>query len=241
VYDGVISAEVAEKASCGLRDLARRAQYVGKLCCLLHDNNHQKILDFGCGFGATTRLLTACGINVVAYDPSSVRIDAVKKRCTEAIVTSDIETLRMNAPYSGVILDNVLEHVPDPNLLIEFISEILDSRAIIYVSVPSYEESTVRRLQRDLQRHELSEMTINPWEHLNYFDLAHLDWLMGKRKMMPLKNHEVPGPVEIGLRPEGEPSRRILNSIASGFRLLWYGLNGRVIESVENRYYRHTA
>jgi SAM-dependent methyltransferase len=241
VYDRVISVEIAEKASLELRDLARRSQYVKKFLCLLHDNRNQKVLDFGCGFGATTRLLTACGINVVAYDPSLVRIDAVKKRCAEAIVTSDIETLRMNAPYSGIILDNVLEHVPDPNSLIELISGILDSGAIIYVSVPSYEKSTVRRLQGDLQRNELSEMTINPWEHLNYFDLAHLDWLMGKHKMSPLRSYEMPGSVELGLRPEREPSRRILNSIATGFRLLWYGLSGRAIESVQNRFYRHTG
>jgi SAM-dependent methyltransferase len=207
----------------------------------LRDNHQQTILDFGCGFGATTRLLTDCGIKVVAYDPSSVRIDAVKKRCTGTLVTNDMETLRMNAPYAGIILDNVLEHVPDPNLLIEFISGISDSGAIVYLSVPSYEASTVRRLQRDLKRNELSEITINPWEHLNYFDLAHLDRLMGKHKMMPLRSYEIPGYVEIGLRPEGEPSRRIRNSIATGLRLVWYGLSGRAIESVQNRFYRHLA
>ena len=239
VYDLVISAEIAEKASWGLRDLARRTEYIGTLLCLLRDDHCQTILDFGCGFGATTKLLTDCGIKVVAYDPSPVRVDAVKKRCTEALVTNDLNTVQANAPYAAVILDNVLEHVPQPHLLIEYIGGILGSGAIAYLSVPSYEESTVRRLQGDLQRNDLAEMTINPWEHLNYFNIKHLDWLMAKHKMTPLRSYEIPG-VEIGLRPESKLSRRIGNGIATSFRLLWYALSGRATESVQKRFYRHS-
>ena len=116
------------------------------------DDHNRTVLDFGCGFGATTKLLADCGIKIVAYDPSSARVDAVKKRCAEAFVTDNVKDLESEAPYAGIILDNVLEHVPDPNLLVGFISRLLKPGAIVYLSVPSYEEIYIRRLQRDVQQ-----------------------------------------------------------------------------------------
>ena len=87
LYERVINADIAEKASWNLHDLARRLGYIGKLCRLMRGDQDRAMLDFGCGFGATARLLADCGMKIVAYDPSPVRVDAVKKRCAEALVT----------------------------------------------------------------------------------------------------------------------------------------------------------
>jgi SAM-dependent methyltransferase len=198
-------------------------------------------MDFGCGFGATTRLLADCGIKTVAYDPSEIRVESVRKRCAEAVVASDLTDLEENGPYTGIILDNVLEHVPDPNSLIKFIGGVLKRGAIVYLSVPSYEEVNIRRLQKDIQRNRLSEMTLNPWEHLSYFDVGHLDGLMEKYNFVPLRRCEVPGPVEIGLRPESAPSRRIRNSIASARRLFSYAISGTTVDGVGDRFYRYVG
>jgi SAM-dependent methyltransferase len=239
VYESVINSEIAEKASWNVGDLARRAGYIGKMLLLMGDGNDRKVLDFGCGFGATARLLADCGIKIVAYDPSLVRVDAVRKRCADVFVTNAVKDLELEAPYAGIVLDNVLEHVPHPNVLIGFISGLLKPGAIVYLSVPSYEEITIHRLQKDVQRNDLSEMTLNPWEHLNYFDVKHLDWLMKKHRIVPLRRCEIPGSVEIGLRPERIVFRRIRNSIASGYRLLRYGINGKAVDSVHDRFYRY--
>lgn len=241
LYERVINADIAAKASWNLQDLARRLGYVGKLCRLIRDDQDRAVLDFGCGFGATARLLADCGMKIVAYDPSPVRVDAVRKRCAEALVTDNLKDLEKNAPYAGVILDNVLEHAPEPNLLIEFISGLLRPDAIVYLSVPSYEEADVRRLQKDIQRNRLSEMTVNPWEHLSYFDIKRLDRLLGTYKLVPLRRCELPWSVEIGLRPERVLSRRMRNSMASGCRLLWYAIRGTTFDSVQDRFYRYIA
>ena len=238
IYECVINSEIAEKASWELRDLARRLGYISRLCCLMDSDHDRMILDFGCGFGATARLLVDCGLKVVAYEPSVVRVNSVKERCAGALVTVDLEDLEANAPYAGVVLDNVLEHVPEPNNVIEFISNLLRADAKVYVSVPSYEQADVRRLQRDIERGRLSEMTLNPWEHLSYFDVEHLDRLMGRHKLVPFKRCELPGSVEIGLRPETVLSRRLRNSIASASRLLWYAINGTGVDRVGDRFYR---
>jgi SAM-dependent methyltransferase len=241
IYEGVINGKIAEKASWNLQDLARRLGYIEKLFCLMLDHYDRAILDFGCGFGATSRLLADCGLKTVAYDPSRIRVETVKKRCAEALVTCDLKDLEENGPYTGIILDNVLEHVPDPDAVIQFISELMVHGAIAYLSVPSYEEADIRRLKREIQRHRSSEMTLNPWEHLNYFDVEHLDGLMKKYDVVPLKGCELPGPVEIGLRPETLASRRRRNSMASAYRLLRYAISGTAVDSVCERFYRYTG
>ena len=204
----------------------------------MHGDHDPMILDFGCGFGATARLLMDCGLKVVAYDASVVRVNSVKERCAGALVTANLKDLEANAPYAGVVLDNVLEHVPEPNNVIEFISGLLRTDAKVYVSVPSYEQADVRRLQRDIERGRLSEMTLNPWEHLSYFDVEHLDGLMGRSNLVALRRCELPGSVEIGLRPETVLSRRVRNSVASGSRLLRYAINGTSVDRVGDRFYR---
>ena len=62
---------------------------------------------------------------------------------------------------------------------------------------------------------------------------------MEKHKIVPLRRCEIPGAVEIGLRPELVMSRRIRNSLASGYRLLWYGISGKALDSVQDRFYRY--
>jgi SAM-dependent methyltransferase len=239
IYERVIDGKIAHKASWDLQDLARRLGYIGKLFGLMLDHHDRAILDFGCGFGATTRLLADCGLKTVAYDPSRIRVESVQRRCAEAVVAYDLKDLEENGPYAGIILDNVLEHIPDPDVVIKFIGGLMIHGAIVYLSVPSYEEANIRRLKRDIQRNRLSEMTLNPWEHLNYFDVEHLDGLMRKYGLVPLRGCELPGPVEIGLRPEIFASRRRRNSIASAYRLLRYAINGTAVDSVCERFYRY--
>jgi SAM-dependent methyltransferase len=238
VYEDVINDKIAEKASWNLQDLARRLGYLEKLFCLMLDRRDRAVLDFGCGFGATSRLLAECGLKTIAYDTSRIRVESVKKRCAEVFVTFELKDLEENGPYTGIILDNVLEHVPDPDTVIKFISALMVHGAIAYLSVPSYEEANIRRLKREMQRDRSSEMTLNPWEHLNYFDIEHLDRLMKKYDLVPLRGCELPGPVEIGLRPEILASRRRRNSIASAYRLLRYAIGGTAVDSVCERFYR---
>jgi SAM-dependent methyltransferase len=240
VYEDVINRKIAEKASWELHDLARRLGYIRKLLLML-GHHDRPVLDFGCGFGATTRLLADCGLKTVAYDPSRIRVEFVQKRCAEALVAHDLKDLEENGPYAGVILDNVLEHTPDPDIVIRFIGGLMTHGAIVYLSVPSYEEANIRQLKRDVEGNRLSEMTLNPWEHLNYFDVEHLDGLMKKYCLVPLRRYELPGPVEIGLRPESVPSRRIRNSIASVRRLFWYAVNGTAVDGVNDRFYRYAG
>jgi SAM-dependent methyltransferase len=239
IYERVINTSIADTASQDAQDLARRLRYIAKLLCLVPDRCHLATLDFGCGFGATTRLATDCGIKMVAYDSSRVRVDAVKERCAGALAVYDLKNLEENGPYASIVMDNVLEHVLEPDLIVRFISGMLSPGAIVYLSVPSYEEANVLRLQKDIHRNRLSDMTLNPWEHLNYFDIEHLDRLMGKYGLVPLRGCELPDAVEIGLRPEMSLPRRIMNSVASGWRLVSYAISGMGVDSVQDRFYRH--
>jgi hypothetical protein len=91
---------------------------------------------------------------------------------------------------------------------------------------------TARGLGRPLDR------TLNPWEHLNYFDMSHLDSTLAAVGLERLAASEVAGAVDIGLRSEPSHLRRLKNSLASALRLCRYAATGRAVETTESVFYR---
>ena len=66
-----------------------------------------------CGFGPTLELMNAVGsLSAVGFDTSALRINELHGRGLQASL--DIDEIRQAAPFAAVILDNVLEHTPDP-------------------------------------------------------------------------------------------------------------------------------
>jgi hypothetical protein len=184
-------------------------------------------------------LLKATGVEVVGYDPSQPRLEAV--RTTECIVATREQELMHLAPYDILICDNVLEHVPDPCKALEVLSSVSSSEAVIYVSVPSYEKGFVQQQLNALKKGLPVDMTLNPWEHLNYFDLSHLDRLLTRYGFAPILACQLPGHVNIGLRPEVARLSRFKNTLASFLRMVRYGTLGSTARSVENAFYRFTG
>ena len=248
VYDEVIDTGLAASASATPLDATRRMRYVARLAALALSAVEvgelamsKRALDFGSGFGRTSRLLAELGCDVVAFDPSPPRREALGARSTSIRVVSTLEEVVEHGSYRIVVIDNVLEHLPHPRRTLDRLGEVLDQGAVVFVSVPSYEPERVDRLVRDHLAGQLKDMTLNPWEHLNYFDLWHLDRMMADIGLVALRACELPAPIEIGLRPEMHTSRRIANALASATRLAKFAWTGNVMDTVEERYYRRVA
>jgi len=214
-------------------------QYVSRLTMLSPPTAGGVALDYGCGFGFTARLLAEVGYRVIAFDPSRARrITAATLDSSISIVETDDDVLRLG-PYQIVVIDNVLEHVPDPIRVIGSIAQVCAKEALAYLSVPSYEPHRVKRLLQDHRAGRLNDMALNPWEHLNYFNLAILDCAMNRFGFSPVRAaDEKVGFVDIGLRPESRRLARLKNVLASAIRLVRYAEVGRGVDSVENRLYR---
>lgn len=239
VYENVISFPECREHSENNSSYARRMKYTSSLIDLKPVSGSLTALDFGAGLGVTQRLLSAVSVQVVGYDPSPIRAQAV--RSNNCVVVDSLEGIELHGPYDLLICDNVLEHVPDPRETVNFLASVCSRDAVVFVSVPSYEESDVERQLRAIKNGQPIDMTLNPWEHLNYFTLRHLDHIFVSNGFVPVKSTEQSGHVNIGLRPETATIDRLKNGLASGIRLARYMTTGAAIRSVESAYYRYAG
>lgn len=238
VYDEVIDDKTARSHSAGIESMTTRMRYLSRLLLLLQSNSvASAVLDFGCGFGPTLELLNAVGsVCACGFDTSALRINELRGKGLQ--VSREIDEIRRFAPFAAVVLDNVLEHMPDPRGALRLVRSLCVDGAIVFVSVPNADISNLKRQALTLERGGLPSMEINPWEHLNYFDMTHLDRMMQSEGFAVLKQSEVPGEVEIGLRPGRRFTARFKNAAASSVRLFRYVFGGDPKSTVNARFYR---
>lgn len=237
LYERVIRKADCVAGSENRPGYARRLRYVAELLELAPPGDALRALDYGSGLGVTLRILRSCGVDAIGFDPSAVRGDYARE--SEVPMVGDLGALR--GSFEIVVLDNVLEHLPEPVVAVEWLRGATSRGTVAYVSVPPYEEIFLREQVERHRRGEAIDMTLNPWEHLNYFSLAHLDALMargGFRRLAARERTAAPG---IGLRPEPNPIRRSKNVAASMARLARYALRGDILASAEHAFYRRES
>ena len=97
----------------------------------------KNVLDFGCGDGGTSRKLARLGAKVTAVD--------IKPEIKQSFQNSEIkfiyaqkEALYLKSQeYDIIILQDVLEHVPNPEKLINQAKDSLRTSGLIYISTPN--------------------------------------------------------------------------------------------------------
>lgn len=239
VYDEVILGELCRAGSENTGSYARRMRYIATLLETAGQDKVLKALDFGCGLGISLKLLATAGIQAVGFDPSHKR--AVYAGSAGYYMADDEKELEKFIPYDILICDNVLEHVPDPLSTISSLASFCREGSLLYVSVPSYEEGFISEQLDAIKKGLPVDMTLNPWEHLNYFDLLRLDRMLKGHGFSPVAACDLAGPVDIGLRPEPFLVKRVKNSIASMLRLMRYAASGVSPRSVTNALYRFSG
>ncbi len=241
VYDRVIEAAAARASNLSVANMAAKMTALAPLLSLLGDASAtQRVLDFGCGFGPMLQLLCAVpSVRALGYETSGARLDDLLARKLPA--TGSMEVVVREGPFNAVILDNVLEHVPSPRETLALIGATTTTDTVIYVSVPQATAEKIAASQRAVDNADTVAMDINPWEHLNYFDLPHLDSLFAEIGFRACTSAQLASPVDIGIRPQAELPGRLKNSVASLPRLARYVMRGDVMASVIGRYYRKAA
>lgn len=238
VYDRVIVYEKCLEGSENRSSHARRLAYVATLIGLAPAAEPQRALDYGCGLGVSLRILQAASVEAVGYDPSPVRNERVG---SFGVLVEDEQQIEDHGPFEMIVCDNVLEHLAEPAKTLDLLASVCSPEAVIYVSVPSYEARMVEKQLAALNARRAPDMTLNPWEHLNYFTLRHLDRMMQRAGFAPIEASQLPGAVDIGLRPEPRTMARLKNCLGSAARLTRYGVQGRTDRRVEHAFYRFTG
>ncbi|MGH2408585.1 MAG: class I SAM-dependent methyltransferase, partial [Candidatus Limnocylindrales bacterium] len=134
----------------------------------------RRALDVGCGTGELLRTLSAAGWDAVGTEPARALAEMGRSAGSSISQATGSAYLRAWAsrrgePFAGVVLLNVLEHLPDPVALLIGLHHALLPGGRLVIRVPN----DFNPLQLAAQRALGGE----PWwiaipDHVNYFDHA---------------------------------------------------------------------
>lgn len=97
----------------------------------------KKVLDFGCGDGGTSRTLDQLGARVTAVDIKTEIGQAFQDSKVKFFNAQDEELYLKHREFDVIILQDVLEHVPNPEKLMKQMKDALCPHGLIYISTPN--------------------------------------------------------------------------------------------------------
>ncbi len=102
-----------------------------------------RVLDVGCGYGHTARELARHTRHVIGIEPSPPLFSAAEQVGVASGLTNleyhslGINHLGDHEAFDLVVLDNVLEHLPDQRRALEIVSQVLAPGGVAYILVPN--------------------------------------------------------------------------------------------------------
>ena len=137
-----------------------------------------RLLDFGCGYGALTRMLGGRDIKLFGYEQSTER----SARASQGgfAVLDSLDKVADVGPFDLVVCTEVLEHVADPRGVLRFIKKHAPSGGLLAITVPQCDPTFIAHSIAVFLRDRLLPRVINPWEHLNYFSARSLRRLLAE-------------------------------------------------------------
>jgi len=170
------------------------------------------VLDVGCAFGVGSLGLTCAHF---PYEVSGVEWSAKTREYldSEGMTTyRSLEEIPTNLTFDGILLNDVLEHVPDPVGFLKALYPLCDTDTVVWVNVPNFIDWRMEWISKMVSEQSLNvPKDFNPWEHLSYFSPETLDLAMSKIGAARLHSEQVSYPID----------RTTLGSLAkSVFRLV---------------------
>ncbi|HEV8515113.1 MAG TPA: class I SAM-dependent methyltransferase [Cyclobacteriaceae bacterium] len=142
-----------------------------------------KILDIGCGTGEFLFEMKSHGWNISGVEPSSNARESSRKKTGVEINKSIAEVTENN--FNAITLWHVLEHLPDPNLTLKTIYNLLNQSGTIFIAVPNLESY-------DATHYESFWAAYDVPRHLWHFDKKNMEVLLKKNglelvKILPMR------------------------------------------------------
>ena len=136
------------------------------------------LVEVGCNSGYTLSLMQENGWSVTGIESNRECAEYARKILSVPI-HAELKDLAANTRFDVALMSHVLEHVSNPNQLLQDIRSRLNKKGIIYVKVPNYGSWTVRHVIRGKWASFL------PLQHLWYFDSRSLCQLLKSAGFLP--------------------------------------------------------
>jgi SAM-dependent methyltransferase len=214
LYDEVIDPPKASFESQSPGWVAHQLRLAALILERFTDAREVHLLDYGCGYGTLVRTLNGPRVHCKGYEPSPSVVTRVREAGLD--VTASLAEVEETAPFDGIILSDVLEHVPEPRAVLAKCRSLLKPGGWLVANVPDFAERRASAILDDLRRGLPAPPDLNPWEHLNYYTPASLARIVESAgfRVDPAAN------ADFGFRP-GERGRRAwLNAVKSALRVV---------------------
>ncbi len=146
--------------------------------CVRHDvvalvpPNARRILDVGCGAGATgARLKQAYGVHEIIGIEFVPKIAYMARQCLDRVLVGDVETMTLDFPedyFDCILCADVLEHCKDPWSVLTKLRSFLKDDGILIASIPNLRHLVVI-LKIIFNRWEYEQSGILDEGHLRFF------------------------------------------------------------------------
>ena len=136
------------------------------------DLSGKRVLEVGCGSGGILVPFTEIGAEVVGIDFDDTYMEAGRKRGLNLIDQSIYEFQAENK-FDLIILKDVLEHLPDLNLVLQKLKNLLSETGNVYIQVPTFEGLEFLGYQNDFLRYFQNA-------HIVHFSAASLNYVFAK-------------------------------------------------------------
>jgi len=186
LYENIIDKEESLKKS--EKKLNNRKKSYYKEIKKITSNFKEKkinILDFGAGWGHWLMSGSSLPYNPYAFELSPSRI---KFLLSNQIKILNFETVNSYENFFHYIrLDQVLEHLDEPNQSLSIIKKLGKDNCIFFISVPDGAEM----FKKKDKNFQIEKGPVQPLEHLNCFSKKSLEKILDINGFRPLKLSEI--------------------------------------------------
>ncbi len=114
-----------------------RGWLVAKILRQFTTLEEKTVLDFGCGEGGTSRTLARLGCHVTAVDIKPELGENFEDSGVTFVNANEQDSFWQSEKYDIIVLQDVLEHVPNPDELMKQVKLALRTGGLIYISTPN--------------------------------------------------------------------------------------------------------
>lgn len=132
--------DVSTRAS----DYARFNMYFDMLAPLLSGRSPVQYLDVGCGVGHSVELAASRGFNALGVELDETAVATARAANRNVVVPSNWDG---KGTFDLVSLFETLEHIPDPDAVMESVNKVLAPDGLLIVTVPNKDSWEVSLLQ----------------------------------------------------------------------------------------------
>jgi 2-polyprenyl-3-methyl-5-hydroxy-6-metoxy-1,4-benzoquinol methylase len=143
-------------------------------------HNKINILDYGAGYGNFLKLAHNKNMNLFAYDLGNEKNDFLSSDLHVQIIDS-LESY--DDFFDFINMSQVLEHVPEPAILISNLTRALKKGGLIFISTPNCRG--INRLLTNMNFNQRLWTMISPFQHINAFDNSSLKLICRSNNLTP--------------------------------------------------------